>query len=1115
MDSFTEAYQQLNTAQRQAVDTIDGPVLVLAGPGTGKTQLLSARVANILKQTDTPANTILCLTFTESGAENMRQRLTRFIGQTAYEVNIGTYHAFGGDLIKRYPEYFSGSRQQNPVDELGKRQILQAMTEQMSYTNPLKQTRHHLGDLMSTISELKRALLTPEQLRAIATENLAFITAANQSVKDIFSSFTIMPRTLEKALAFFSPTLAMLQGLRPRTSAAGQYGSLAALATQELETAIAEAESSGKPKPLTEWKNQWLAKDADNHFIFDGVLQNRRLRAMASVLEQYQEILDEQGLYDFDDMILRSITALETHDDLRYSLQEKYLYVLLDEFQDTNAAQLKLIRLLTDNPINEGRPNIMAVGDDDQAIYAFQGAQYSNMLDYYQMYRDVVVVNLTENYRSHGDILTTAMNVAEQIAARLHYHFDGMSKKLDAAKSSHDTSNIERRDFMSPIAEREWVARKIQNLIETGTPPNQIAVLAPKHKYLEPLVPYLNRLDIPVRYERRENILEAPIVEQLITLCRLVYALAQNDQATVNHLWPQVLSYDFWELPTAAIWQTAWKVGDSKETQWSQALLEEATFKIPALLLLGIAGKVSSETAETILDLLIGNASVGTNDPDYSIVRSPLRAYYTRPEMQAAHPEIFYQTVSHLTVLRARLSEYQASEDTALNLGDFLHYVDMYLEAGQQMINTSPYSQQADAVQLLTVFKAKGLEYEHVFLVNCLDEVWGLASRDNGNKLTLPPNLAPIRHVGTTEDERLRILFVALTRARQGLYLTAATSNFSGRPTRRLKYFDEREYGDGGFLAFILPEHVRKIVFDGHDAQAPDLELLELDWRARHIVAMHDVSLQGLLSDRLEHYQISPTHVSDFINLEYAGPRAFYFKTLLRFPQTPIPEAKFGTAIHQTLEWVQHRIGERGSIPPAADVLQQFERRMIVQHMTTGQTRLELERGKRALNLWLAQRAHIMQPEDIAERTFRNDGIFIGDAHVSGQIDRLEIDRVAKTITVVDYKTGKPQSAWKSDAKLLRYRLQLSMYKLLVEHSAAFQGYAVDRGRIEYIEPDETGRLQQLDLLFTDSDIEQARDLLQTVWHHVKSLDFPDISTYDTSITGVKSFIKDLIDGTI
>src|SRR5206468_11740273 len=141
------------------------------------------------------------------------------------------------------------------------------------------------------------------------------------------------------------------------------------------------------------------------------------------------------------------------------------------------------------------------------------------------------------------------------------------------------------------------------------------------------------------------------------------------------------------------------------------------------------------------------------------------------PEMQSSHPELFYQTVSHLTVLRARLSEYQTSEDKSLSLEDCLHFIDMYLESDQPMLNTSPYSQQADSVQLMTVFKAKGLEFEHVFIISSLDDVWGSSARDNGNKLTLPANLIPIRHAGATEDERLRIFFVALTRARTGLYL--------------------------------------------------------------------------------------------------------------------------------------------------------------------------------------------------------------------------------------------------------------------------------------------------------------------------------------------------------
>lgn len=1115
MGPYEEVYASLNTAQRKAVDILDGPLLVLAGPGTGKTQLLSARVANILRQTDTPPQNILCLTFTESGAQNMRERLTRFIGQSAYDVNIGTYHAFGGDLIRRFPEYFTGTRLQNPIDELGKRQIFIELTENMSYNNPLKQTRHHLGDLMSTISEVKRALLSPEQLRAIARENIAFIHSANPGLQEIFHGFTTMPRSIAKAIPYFEQTLELITGLIPKESSAGTFGTIAALAAADLSNRLAEAAESGKTRSLTEWKNDWLAKDAENTFIFTGELENLRVRALATVIEQYQSALAEQGLYDFDDMILRSIDALEKHPDLRYSLQERYLYVLLDEFQDTNAAQLRLIQLLTDNPVNEGRPNVMAVGDDDQAIYAFQGAQYSNMLDYYHMYRDVSVVNLTENYRSHQDILETAHNVASQITTRLHHRFEKMSKTLLAANTRLPASTVERVEFQSPIAERDFTAKRIRQLIADGIPPSEIAVLAPKHKYLEPLVPYLNAEGIPVRYEKRENILEAPVVRQLITMSRLVIALEADNQPLANHLWPQVLSYDFWNIPTATIWDIAWKVSDTKEEglTYSKAMLMDERCRLPALLLLGAATKLHTETSETMLDYLIGNISIRTHDKDTPEITSPLRSYYTGPAVQAEQPELFYETVSHLTVLRARLREHQESSDAALTLHDFIRFISMYEEAEQQMINTSPYSQQTDAVQLMTVFKAKGLEYQHVFLPSCQDDVWGSSSRDNSNKLTLPPNLQPIRHAGASDDERLRILFVALTRAKVGLHLTSAVQNFNGKATRRLKYFDEREQDDDSFRAMILPEHSQKVISD--DASAPKLELLEIDWRVRHLRSLADVSLRSLLEERVRKYRLSPTHLTDFINLEYAGPQKMFFKTLLKFPEAPLPDAQYGNAIHETLEWIQYHTTEQGIAPAIDEVLAYFKVRMSAKKLTQKRTRLETERGIRALTTWYKERAHIFSQSDVAEKNFYNEGVFVDEVHMSGRVDRLEIDPKVRSITVVDYKTGKPSSSWRADSKLHRYRLQLYCYKLLIEGSHTYKGYSVSKGRLEYIEPDDKGNIHALELNFEEKELADTKKLMTALWEHVHALDFPDTSAYPATMRGIKAFEQDLLDGKI
>ena len=1115
MGMYEEALKGLNNAQREAVTTIEGPVLVIAGPGTGKTQLLSVRVARILQETDTLPQNILCLTFTESGAQNMRERLTRFIGQNAYNVNIGTYHSFGGDLIRRFPEVFAETRLQAPADELTKRQVLREIVENLSYTNPLKQVRHHLGDLIGTISEIKRGLLGAEDLRAIAQENAIFIAAANSEVQTIFGGLQRLPGSAAKAIPLFQQLFTAIEGLVPPVPIHPGFGSLGNIAAVELATALQEATDTNKSTPLTAWKNKWLAKDNDNAFVFSGLLENRRIISLADVFEQYQEALAAKGWYDFDDMILRAIEALEKNPDLRYSLQEQYLYILLDEFQDTNAAQLKLVQLLSDSPVNEGRPNVLAVGDDDQAIYAFQGAQYSNMLDFHSMYRGVKVINLTENYRSSADILTTARNISTQIEARLEKHFEGMSKDLNAAnKRLPERADLHRREFQSDVAQYDWIAKQIKQLIDSGTSPSEIAVLAPKHRQLEPLVPYLAELEVPMRYEKRENILEAPVVRQLLTMSKLVLALAADNEARADSLWPEALSFDFWRIPVTDIWQVSWQVNDSRgdeKVTWSKALLASSKpqLKAAATLILSLAGRVQVETCEQMLDYLIGTDPVTTHETgDHATVRSPLREFYTGAEVQHTNPELFYDTISHLTVLRAKLRDFEATHDGALTLQELINFVEMYEAAEERLLNTSPYNQQADAVQLMTVFKAKGLEYEHVFLPSMQDDVWGSTSRGNSNKLTLPPNLTPIRHAGATDDERLRILFVAVTRAKLGLHMTSFAKTYSGKDTRHLKYLDEQEQEDGTFRSLVLPVHAQTIELNDHEA--PTLASLELNWHQRHIQARGDVDLRGLLGERLEKYQLSPTHLTKFIDLEYGGPEVFFFDVLLRFPQAPTANSQFGNAIHETLEWVQHQTTAAAAVPSVTQVTEHFARCMRTYKMTAQQMELEIERGVKALEAYMKARGHIFKPTDRAEHNFKNEGVFVGEAHLAGKVDRMEINTADKTITVVDYKTGRPHPKWGSEPKLHRYQLQLYCYKLLIEKSHTFRGYTVTGGRLEFVEPDNEGHVHALDLTFKPEETARAAQLLEAVWKHVHELDFPDISGFEATLTGIKQFEDEL-----
>jgi DNA helicase II / ATP-dependent DNA helicase PcrA len=1105
---FEKRIAQLNEAQQEAVQTIEGPLLVIAGPGTGKTELLSMRVANILRATDTLPQNILCLTFTESATENMRQRLSRYIGTDAYDVNISTYHAFGGELIRRFPEYFSETRLQNPVDELGKREIIADIVEKMSYLNPLKQTKYHLGDLISTISELKRGLLDSESLRTVARENTLFINEANPLITAALRDMVRMPGKANQVLALFEPILESLQVIKAQHSIK-QYLSLQDIVVSELTTAIEEVKETNKSSPLTKWKNAWLAKNSDNEFILGGELQNRRLIALADVLDTYQQALEARGLYDFDDMILRSIGALNKNKDFKYSLQEQYQYILLDEFQDTNAAQFELVRLLTDNPVNEGRPNVLAVGDDDQAIYAFQGAHYSNMVDFYQAYRDTKVLYLLKNYRSHPDVLHVAHNIAEQIESRLHHHFENMSKVLEAAGDSISKSaQIERHEFMSDISEAQWIAKDIARKIKDGTSPSEIAVLAPRHKYLEPLVAYLHKENISVHYEKREDILQTPTIQSLKTMANLCIALTEGNEKLANALWPIVLSYEFFNVPVSEIWQGNWQVANRDSSSvWTKYALEHPALRPTGVLFLAIAAKAKTESAELILDYLIGTQAVETNEPEMPSAQSPMREYYLGTDAQHETPGKLYDILSHLTVIRSKLCEYQNAESKMLTIEDFLHFIDLYEASETRMINTSPYHQSRDAVQLMTVFKAKGLEFEHVYLPACVDEVWGESSRGNTNKLTLPTNLAPIRHAGANQDERLRIFFVAITRAKCGLYLTSPAQNYAGKITKRLKYLDEQTQDGEIFVSRVLPE--TSITKSNAEELAPPLVTLEHNWAMKHLEFQSNTSLRDLLQERLDRYQISPTHLNNFTDIVFCGPQAFFFASILRFPSAPSVGGQFGNAIHETLQWYQLEINA-GKRPSIAQVQKYFEKRMLGKFLPEEETKLLLERGNAALKCYLEQRAAIFVPNNAVEHNFRNEGVLLGDVHMTGKVDLLEVNREDKTICVVDYKTGKAHDKWASDVRLHNYKHQLYCYKLLIEGSHTFRGYSVLGGRLEFIEP-EDGQIKTLHLDFNDKDLEHTKALLKAVWKKIKDLDMPDISKYPPNMTGIRAFEQDLL----
>ncbi len=417
---FWQKYQRLNSEQRQAVDTIDGPVMVVAGPGTGKTELLSMRVANILRETDTLPESILCLTFTDSAAVNMRERLIKIIGSQASKVYIHTFHSFGTEVISHNPEYFFSGAKYMPADDLASIEILQSIFNTFDHDDPLNQHNSkegwtYLDSIRSRIRDLKKEGITPEDFEQILDDNETFISQARNIIKDFFVG-KINKVLLSKARQDLIEPLRQINFDEKQPN----Y-SLKKLVIESLQKTVDEIEAQQNPSTtkLTSWRNSFCKVDEDKKYRLKADLNHKKYRSLARIYKKYQEGLHQSKLFDFEDMLFEVLKAFETYKELRYNYQEQFLYILVDEFQDTSGVQTKLIDMLVDTKLTNNRPNLMVVGDDDQSIFKFQGAYLKNILDFRKKYPTCQIITLTKNYRSKQTILDFASHFINNCEQRL------------------------------------------------------------------------------------------------------------------------------------------------------------------------------------------------------------------------------------------------------------------------------------------------------------------------------------------------------------------------------------------------------------------------------------------------------------------------------------------------------------------------------------------------------------------------------------------------------------------------------------------------------------------------------------------------------------------------
>lgn len=1105
---FLQRYNKLNEQQKLAVDTIEGAVLVIAGPGSGKTEILSLRVANILQKADVYPSNILCLTFTDSAAKNMSDRLSALIGVDAHRVAIHTFHSFALNVKNRFQENFYETKKMNAADELIQIEALSEILANLPLSDALSKKDQtgvyfYLNSIKDRIGKLKKAGITPAEYKNILITNSECYKEIEKIIIPVFEERVSkgvrdeLPKIIAQIDVIKTP------GVPVEHSSLFDYKELL---VKSLSFAYEKSIEENSTKPLTAWKDEWLKKDPDSKELKlkDSHQLDRNL-SLAQVYQTYQEKLLLAGYVDFDDMIVDLLRVLHSKKGILSQLQEQYQYILVDEFQDTNDAQMRIINLLADNSVNENNPNIMVVGDDDQAVYKFQGAEINNILQFKKQYPKTKIITLSKNYRSTKGIVDFAQIVISQGDVRLTNQVKEIEKKLEAANPNIAEGAIVAHTFDTALHEYAYVANEIKNKIDSGINPDDISVIARNHYQLEDVSVYLEAENIPIKYEKQRNVLNEPQIQQLILLARLVESISSSSTNYQNDLLPTVLAFPFWEIERQTIWQlsidASKTIKTDKNGRWIDVMLagENTHLKNIANWLLGLAGEAQTDPLDLMFDKLIGPEE---ETEDFS---SPFRRFYFSKEKYGQNPRVYLQFLSSLNTFKNTITLYGARTNSP-RLSSLISCVDVYQKNNLAITDTSPYLSGTNAVSLLTAHKAKGSEFDTVFVINCQNDVW--AKSQGKDMIAFPKNL-PIDPSGDTLDDFLRIFFVALTRAKRHLYVTSYIKEDNGKDSLQIPFLEPSLFSDFN----------HKI-----DAAHQKMELVHtINTLAKNIlpkVGPIAIDERPILQPLLDNYIMSVTHLNNFLDIKKGGPYHFFEQNFLRFPQAKSAHTSYGTAMHETMQGIYNYLKSTGKKPSLSKAEEIFKDKLEQQAMSTQDFKNYLEQGNGAWKIYIEKESNRFDPSHWIETDFKTQSVMVEKVQITGKIDKIIPNEPDKILEVYDFKTGKPQKDWevKDETKKIQfhnYKRQLIFYKLLVEGSRDFHKYKVNNGYLEFLNPTNNEEMVVLPYTITTEDTERLKKLILAVYNKIQALDFLDVNKYEPTLEGMLQFEEDLISNNI
>ena len=957
--TFNDYYNQLNPEQKQAVDSIEGPVMVVAGPGTGKTQILTLRIANILNKTDIEAENILALTFTDSGAMSMKKRLISIIGNDAYRVNINTFHSFCNDVIQNYPEYFSSIAGFTNIDEIKQTQILRNVLDNMklTYLASFNNQYFYIKEIKHAIEELKKESVDFKELR----------TKAEQAKFDFLNN-------------------------------TDNYNSK----TDKIKTA-----------QLSILKT--IEKNIELSFIY----------------EDYQQELKQNLFYDYSDMIIEVLNALKTNEELLLILQEQYQYILVDEYQDTNTSQNKILELLCNFHQN---PNIFIVGDPKQAIYRFQGASIQNFEFFKQLYPKAILIDLINNYRSSQLILDSAHSLIQK------------DVKLQSNAGFED-KKIQVFSLANPEKEAYFIITKIQELLKDGIPSNNIAVLYRNHRDADATIELLDKFGIPFSVKKKINIFNDVDIQKLLLILNTIYNYG-NDEYLFK-----CLHIDFLNIDPLDVYKII-NYCNQNHINGYEFLNSKHNLELTSI-----------KQIESFNLKLKQWSIASTNELFINLFEKIIKDVSFYEYIQTCNNIV--DKIDKIDGLFDQIKKL-AQIDKTFFLSDFIKYLDI-VEASGIDVNRDSLLGDLSGIKLMTAHSAKGLEFEYVFIIGATSNNW--EGKRTVNKLKLIPEVYNLKDEDVDASEERNLFFVCLTRAKKQLFVTFYETQADGKSVVESAFINEikdeyKEFEKLNLEEAFKNEKIHFMTSKTKEASIKDKELI------KELFTQHGLSV---------------TAFNNYLEC----PWKYFYRNLFRLPEVMNKSLIKGNAIHSALKDFFNSYKTEGR--PTKEFLQlRFEFYLNTYPLSLNDYDQLLSEGEEILSSY-----YDFYPEfhENVLTEFSISGINLDDnICLTGKLDKVEIFN-NNHVAVIDYKTGKPKSEneimGKTQSGDENYYNQLKFYGLLLKYYQNGK-YIMDKGVIDFIEPNESGKHIKREFIISEDEIKELEIKVKEVGNEILNLSFWD-----------------------